>query len=97
MPAARSQIRPPNTKQRCLDAHRDSGSKLCRLGYASKLRIGQSFPGVVLSSEATILVRNHEIATVFTLVILLLLPLIRSLVQLAHEKLTTTIIIAQIG
>ena len=38
------------------DSKRDSGSKLCRLGYASKLRIGQSFPGIVLSSEATTLV-----------------------------------------
>lgn len=34
------------------DAKRDSGSKLCRLGYARKLKIGQSFPGIVLSSEA---------------------------------------------
>lgn len=47
-----------NIKLGCNHAHRDSGSKLCRLGYASKLRIGQSFPGVVLSSEATILVRK---------------------------------------
>eukprot|EP01038_Epipyxis_sp_PR26KG_P013278 gene13278-17791_t len=38
------------------DPKRDSGSKLCRQGYAKKLRIGQSFPGVVLSSEATIFV-----------------------------------------
>ena len=38
------------------DPKRDSGSKLCRLGYASKLRIGQSFPGVVLSSEAKVVV-----------------------------------------
>jgi len=35
------------------DAKRDSGSKLCRFGYSSVLRIGQTFPGVVLSSEAT--------------------------------------------
>lgn len=34
------------------DPKRDSGSKLRRLGYAGLLRIGQSFPGVVLSSEA---------------------------------------------
>lgn len=32
----------------------DSGSKMCRLGYASRLKIGQSFPGIVLSSEASI-------------------------------------------
>ena len=35
------------------DAKRDSGSKLCRLGYSVNIRIGASFPGVVLSSEAT--------------------------------------------
>lgn len=35
------------------DVKRDSGSKLKRWGYASQLRLGQSFPGVVLSSEAT--------------------------------------------
>ncbi|KAI9010688.1 putative ribosome biogenesis protein C16orf42 [Hyaloraphidium curvatum] len=34
------------------DPKRDSGSRLCRLGYASLLRVGQSFAGVVLSSEA---------------------------------------------
>jgi pre-rRNA-processing protein TSR3 len=38
------------------DAKRDSGSKLTRWGYASQLRLGQSFPGVVLSSEATVCV-----------------------------------------
>ena len=38
------------------DAKRDSGSKLKRWGYAGQLRLGQSFPGVVLSSEATICV-----------------------------------------
>jgi pre-rRNA-processing protein TSR3 len=38
------------------DAKRDSGSKLFRLGYARQLRIGQTFAGVVLSSEATVLV-----------------------------------------
>ena len=38
------------------DAKRDSGSKLCRLGYAGLLRIGQTFPGVVLSSDATAIV-----------------------------------------
>jgi pre-rRNA-processing protein TSR3 len=30
----------------------DSGSKLCRLGLATTLKIGQTFPGIVLSSEA---------------------------------------------
>lgn len=34
------------------DPNRDSGSKLRRLGYAGQLRIGESFPGIVLSSEA---------------------------------------------
>ena len=31
---------------------RDSGMKLCRFGYAKALRLGQSFAGIVLSSEA---------------------------------------------
>ena len=35
------------------DPKRDSGSKMVRFGFARKLRIGQSFPGIVLSSEAT--------------------------------------------
>lgn len=35
------------------DAKRDSGSKLCRLGYAKKLKVGQNFNGIVLSSEAS--------------------------------------------
>lgn len=45
------------------DPKRDSGSKLRRLGYAGQLRIGQSFPGVVLSSEAKIMASpaDHEI------------------------------------
>lgn len=34
------------------DPKRDSGSKLCRLGYASVLRVGASYNGIVLSSEA---------------------------------------------
>lgn len=35
------------------DPKRDSGSKLCRLGYAKVLRVGSTFSGIVLSSEAT--------------------------------------------
>ena len=35
---------------------RDSGSKLRRLGLAKQLKIGQSFQGVVLSSEAKVYV-----------------------------------------
>ena len=35
------------------DPKRDSGSKLQRLGLAKTLKLGKSFPGVVLSSEAT--------------------------------------------
>lgn len=38
------------------DSKRDSGSKMVRLGYANQLRVGQSFPGVVLSSEAKVIV-----------------------------------------
>jgi len=43
------------------DAKRDSGSKICRLGYASQLKIGQSFQGIVLSSEATIVASPADI------------------------------------
>jgi pre-rRNA-processing protein TSR3 len=51
-------------------SYRDSGSKLCRLGLASTLKIGQTFPGIVLSSESPIyaspadfdLVQNHGIS-----------------------------------
>jgi len=46
------------------DAKRDSGSKLCRLGYARKLKIGQSFPGIVLSSEAKAVVSPADAAIV---------------------------------
>ena len=42
------------------DPKRDSGSKLRRLGYAGLLRIGQSFPGVVLSSEAKVFVSGAD-------------------------------------
>ena len=47
------------------DPKRDSGSKLRRLGYAGLLRVGHSFPGVVLSSEAKIMASpaDHEIVT----------------------------------
>lgn len=42
------------------DAKRDSGSKLCRMGYARVLRIGQTFPGIVLSSEASTFVSSLD-------------------------------------
>ena len=42
------------------DSKRDSGSKLRRLGYAGLLRIGQTFPGVVLSSEANTFVSQAD-------------------------------------
>ena len=45
------------------DAKRDSGSKLRRLGYSKQLRIGQSFQGVVLSSEATTIVSPADAGT----------------------------------
>jgi len=38
----------------------DSGSKLVRLGYASLLKIGKTFSGVVLSSEANLLVSRAD-------------------------------------
>ena len=38
------------------DPKRDSGSKLQRLGLAKVLKLGKSFPGVVLSSEATCII-----------------------------------------
>jgi len=38
------------------DAKRDSGSKMVRMGMARTLRIGQGFRGIVLSSEADIVV-----------------------------------------
>jgi pre-rRNA-processing protein TSR3 len=38
------------------DPKRDSGSKMCRLGYARKLQQGDFFPGIVLSSEASVFV-----------------------------------------
>ncbi|KAJ8599139.1 hypothetical protein CTAYLR_008294 [Chrysophaeum taylorii] len=42
------------------DPKRDSGSKLCRLGLASSLRVGRSFNGIVLSSEATTLLSASD-------------------------------------
>ena len=48
------------------DTKRDSGSKLKRWGYASQLRLGQTFPGVVLSSEANICVSPADKDLVMT-------------------------------
>mmetsp|Transcript_12340 Transcript_12340/g.16960 ORF Transcript_12340/g.16960 Transcript_12340/m.16960 type:complete len:303 (-) Transcript_12340:6-914(-) len=42
------------------DPKRDSGSKMCRLGYANKLRIGQGFGGIVLSSSASTFVNPKD-------------------------------------
>ena len=49
------------------DPKRDSGSKLCRLGFARCLKVGQSFGGVVLSSEAafTVSPADREIVDAF--------------------------------
>ena len=33
---------------------------MVRLGYASRLKIGQSFPGIVLSSEASVCVSPED-------------------------------------
>lgn len=45
------------------DAKRDSGSKMARLGLARTLRVGQGFRGVVLSSEADVVVSpaDHDL------------------------------------
>lgn len=43
------------------DPKRDSGSKLCRLGYARSLKIGQNFGGIVLSSESNTIVSPADI------------------------------------
>ncbi len=48
------------------DAKRDSGSKLKRWGYAGQLRLGQTFPGVVLSSEASVCVSPADKEIVLT-------------------------------
>ena len=44
------------------DPKRDSGSKLCRHGLASQLRVGQSFNGIVLSSESKVFVSAADAA-----------------------------------
>ena len=49
--------------ERCQE---DSGSKLKRWGYAGQLRLGQTFPGVVLSSEASICVSPADKEIVMT-------------------------------
>ena len=46
------------------DAKRDSGSKLVRLGMAKTLKIGQSYAGVVLSSEAQTVISREDLETV---------------------------------
>ena len=46
------------------DAKRDSGSKLVRLGMAETLKVGQSFAGVVLSSEAQTVISREDLETV---------------------------------
>ena len=48
----------------CIVGYRDSGSKLRRLGLAKSLRIGQTFKGVVLSSEAKIYISPADIELV---------------------------------
>jgi len=48
----------------CCHNFRDSGSKLKRLGLASVLKIGQPFPGLVLSSEASICVSRVDLSIV---------------------------------
>eukprot|EP01036_Dinobryon_divergens_P037519 gene37519-49103_t len=42
------------------DIQRDSGSKMRRLGYAEKIKIGQTFPGIVLSSETSVIMSPSD-------------------------------------
>ena len=42
------------------DTKRDSGSKMCRLGYSQVLRPGQTFTGIVLSSESNISISRDD-------------------------------------
>lgn len=46
------------------DPKRDSGSKLSRLGFASHLRVGQTYNGIVLSSQATTIVSQSDMEIV---------------------------------
>ena len=46
------------------DSKRDSGSKLVRLGMAQTLKVGQSFAGIVLSSEAQTVISREDLETV---------------------------------
>lgn len=43
------------------DPKRDSGSKMCRLGYSNILRIGQMFNGIVLSSESDQVISRKDL------------------------------------
>lgn len=48
------------------DAKRDSGSKMVRLGMAKTLKVGQTYGGVVLSSEAEVVISREDLETVRT-------------------------------
>ena len=46
------------------DSKRDSGSKLVRLGMAKTLKVGQSYSGIVLSSEAETVISPADLEIV---------------------------------
>ena len=46
------------------DSKRDSGSKLVRLGMAKTLKVGQSYAGIVLSSEAKTVISREDVEIV---------------------------------
>lgn len=48
------------------DSKRDSGSKLVRMGMAKTLKVGQSYAGVVLSSEAQTVISREDLEIVRT-------------------------------
>jgi pre-rRNA-processing protein TSR3 len=58
--AALSSVAPRRWEFNQNDPKRDSGSKLVRLGMARTMKPGHSFRGVVLSSEATVVVSRAD-------------------------------------
>eukprot|EP01031_Cornospumella_fuschlensis_P037314 gene37314-45303_t len=46
------------------DPKRDSGVKLCRMGLATRLKIGRPFNGIVLSADATKVISKEDMSIV---------------------------------